>query len=168
MNQAVNDIDRIIGSVLDLSRPLQLRRKDHKISTIMDSIEDFVLSLNRDVEFKVECNRPEAIIFTDRYYLKSAVIHLLNNAFEVSPLKSVVSLNIQIDADYVQFVVTDQGPGIPIDQQEKIFLPLFTNKQSGNGFGLPMVRKICEHLGGQVRLIKTYEGACFQIQLPNK
>jgi CheY-like chemotaxis protein len=59
---------------------------------------------------------------------------------------------------YVQLEVADRGPGIPDSLRERIFEPLFTTKQSGNGLGLCNVKKILEAHGGTV-LLDSVEGA---------
>lgn len=71
--------------------------------------------------------------------------------------------------EYVLIVVTDNGPGIPEKNKEKIFNAFFTTYQHGTGLGLALVRRIIEGHGG--RIIETGtpgQGAVFEIYLPIK
>jgi len=48
--------------------------------------------------------------------------------------------------------VTDNGPGIPLDQREKVFVPFYTTKRQGSGVGLTLVRQIASVHGGSVTI----------------
>jgi signal transduction histidine kinase len=63
--------------------------------------------------------------------------------------------------------VSDTGPGIPPELQERIFYPFFTTKQDGSGVGLSNVQKIVTGHGGAVVVeSRPGEGATFRIHLP--
>jgi len=66
--------------------------------------------------------------------------------------------------------IHDNGPGIPVDKQDKIFEPLFTeNKANGHGYGLAICRDIVEKHDGTIRVqSKPGEGTTFIISLPFK
>jgi signal transduction histidine kinase len=63
--------------------------------------------------------------------------------------------------------VSDNGPGVPIDLNDKIFDPFFTTKVQGSGLGLPIVRKIVDAHDGRIDLNSTPGvGTRFRVTLP--
>jgi signal transduction histidine kinase len=54
--------------------------------------------------------------------------------------------------------VSDNGPGIPVDQREKVFVPFFTTKRQGSGVGLSLVRQITSVHNGGVAISDTPGG----------
>ncbi|MEF8864314.1 MAG: HAMP domain-containing sensor histidine kinase [Salinibacter sp.] len=61
--------------------------------------------------------------------------------------------------------VEDNGPGIPTDVQEKIFVPFFTTKEDGSGIGLSLSRQIMHLHGGSLSVrSEEGEGAVFTLR----
>jgi signal transduction histidine kinase len=54
-----------------------------------------------------------------------------------------------------QITVTDNGPGIPDDLMDKIFIPFFTTKDSGSGVGLSLSRQIMLLHGGSLKVVSV-------------
>ena len=76
----------------------------------------------------------------------------------------------RIDQDKtVQIVVDDTGKGIPKEVQNKLFTPLFTTKSKGQGFGLAVVKKFVEEVGGTISFeSQEGKGTKFLVTLPVK
>jgi signal transduction histidine kinase len=67
----------------------------------------------------------------------------------------------------VRVVVADDGPGIPVAEREKLFLPHYSTKQRGSGLGLAIVRRIVSEHGGRIEVTDNPpHGARFVIELP--
>ena len=63
--------------------------------------------------------------------------------------------------------VNDTGVGIPPHINHKIFTPMFTTKSKGQGFGLPVVKRMTEALGGTVTFASQEgKGTTFTVRLP--
>jgi two-component system NtrC family sensor kinase len=63
--------------------------------------------------------------------------------------------------------VHDQGPGIPKEQQEDIFLPFFTTKETGTGLGLALVHQMVLEHGGEISVDSVVgRGTVFRVTLP--
>ncbi len=79
----------------------------------------------------------------------------------------VVSIELSHHLNQALVVVSDQGEGIPLNIQHKIFLPNFTTKESGSGIGLAVAKRGVEHAGGKI-WFETEEGVGtkFFIELP--
>jgi two-component system sensor histidine kinase HupT/HoxJ len=66
----------------------------------------------------------------------------------------------------VHLWVQDTGPGVPEDIRDKIFMPFFTTKkEKGTGLGLALARAAMREMGGDLQLVPTSSGACFELTL---
>jgi nitrogen-specific signal transduction histidine kinase len=71
------------------------------------------------------------------------------------------------EEEFIRIGIHDNGPGIPHDIEEKIFVPFFTTKKTGTGLGLPLSQKIIHAHGGVMDLqSKPGKGTDFIIKIP--
>jgi nitrogen-specific signal transduction histidine kinase len=62
--------------------------------------------------------------------------------------------------------VADEGPGIPLELQSRIFQPFFTTREKGTGLGLPLARKLFEAHHGMLKLTSVPGATTFRGELP--
>jgi signal transduction histidine kinase len=100
--------------------------------------------------------------------LRDAASNLILNALHASPSGGRVRVNARVENERLSVSVTDEGPGVPAEQRERVWEPFFTTKQRGTGLGLAIVRKRIEEAGGEARLApqRPNEGARFELTLP--
>jgi len=99
----------------------------------------------RDIELTATVEPVTLEISADADLLDQALINLVRNAIEAlrDTPAGRIALRAHRDSDgHVVLSVADNGPGIPPEQREKIFIPFFTTKRQGNGIGLTLVRQI--------------------------
>jgi signal transduction histidine kinase len=78
-----------------------------------------------------------------------------------------LTLSAHKESNETVLTVKDTGIGIPKDIQSKMFTVMFTNKSKGQGFGLPVVKRMTESLGGTVAFESQEDkGTKFTIRLP--
>ncbi len=84
--------------------------------------------------------------------------------------KITVSLRNSSDEGFYDIVFEDNGPGVPPENQSKLFTPNFTTKNGGTGLGLAICRSILEKCGAAISYSKSFtlEGACFTVRYPKK
>jgi len=108
-------------------------------------------------------------VFADKTQLNRLFTNLLQNALEACVNKSrrVISVSEEVKEDSIIVKVTDNGEGIPLEMQSKIFIPNFTTKSSGTGLGLAMSKTIVEQAKGRI-WFETVEGdgTTFFVELP--
>jgi two-component system phosphate regulon sensor histidine kinase PhoR len=149
-----------------------LNRKPTNIADVIASaIEESraAAPAGQRIESVIEPGLP--IVLADRDALKMAVKNLVLNAVKYGdggPVRVLASGG----AD-VAIAVEDEGPGIPDEEQRRIFEPFFRGRQAqdleieGSGIGLNIVRQVVKSHGGRVRVgNKDDKGARFVLQLP--
>ena len=129
------------------------------------------LSLYRDispVRFRFTPEE-ERYVVCDRRQLLRVLTNLLNNAIQAIGQKvdGEISISVTTAGPDHEIRISDNGPGIPPAQSEKIFHPNFTTKSGGTGLGLAIVREIVNSQGGAVSFISEEgTGTTFIITLP--
>ena len=107
----------------------------------------------------------------DSQKIASAVTNILSNAINyVEDGTGKISVRMTTGADMLTISVSDNGPGVPEEERQMIFLRFFQGKnpikhQVGIGIGLYLARKFVEQHGGSLN-VESMQGACFTIQLP--
>jgi signal transduction histidine kinase len=111
-----------------------------------------------------------AVIDPDR--MAQAIGNVLSNAIKFTPAGGEISTTVTRVDHQLTIQVADTGPGIPLDEQEKIFQPFYRSSQSrrvaeGMGLGLSIVRDIVTAHGGEVKVESTPgEGSRFILRIP--
>ena len=122
------------------------------------------------VKLEIQTTIPDSLqIQTNKMYVLKILRELLYNANKYTNNGSITISNKQLDSNHVCFRVSDTGPGIPLDDRERIFNQ-FTKLNSFNeglGMGLYLCRRLATLLGGSLDLDITYtNGASFVLILP--
>ena len=110
-------------------------------------------------------------IFADRDQLIRAFSNLIKNAIQSIPenKKGEINISLKTESGSYHIAVSDNGSGIPLSLQPKIFTPNFTTKTSGMGLGLAMVKSTLDAIGGRISF-ETSEGrgTTFHIVIPQQ
>jgi signal transduction histidine kinase len=106
----------------------------------------------------------------DEPTVRRAVLNLVDNAVRHAPAGTAVDVEVRAGGpdDRVLVTVTDHGPGVPPDRQERIF-ERFWHEGEGAGLGLPIARQVAEAHGGTLTVrspLPTGPGASFTLALP--
>ena len=105
----------------------------------------------------------------DSEQIRRVIINLVDNAIEAMNRSGVITLETHHDpsASLVRLIVTDNGPGIPAAEREKLFMPYYSTKRRGSGLGLAIVRRIVAEHGGTIEVGDNEpRGTKFTIELP--
>lgn len=111
------------------------------------------------------------LILMDPDRMAQALGNLLSNAIKFTPVGGEVTMGVDLIGDRLAIRVSDSGPGIPLDEQEKIFHPFFRGSQDrrtvqGMGLGLSIAHDIVTAHGGEIELDSTPgNGSCFVLRM---
>jgi signal transduction histidine kinase len=162
-------LGRLIDDLLNLAR-LDARERPHREPVDLADLASAAVAATRTTEpaARVELVTAGPVPVTgDRDALLRAVRNLLDNAFAVA---DTVVVEVMQTANGPTMSVTDDGPGVPADQRERIFEPFVRLPRSprpGTGLGLAIVRRTIESHGGTITCDPTPTGgARFTLRLP--
>ena len=118
------------------------------------------------IELRLAVEPHNLAVEADPDLLDQALINMVKNAFEAvagRPEPRVLLAAALDSRGRVAITVEDNGPGLPPDRAEQIFVPFFTTKPSGSGIGLSLVRQIMVAHGGRVEPVPCGTGATFRL-----
>ena len=145
----------------------------NKIVTGETMFDDIILLLNPGDGFVVQASNNFKKICLPKLPLHQAILNLINNAIKHhDKTEGCVSVDAIDHWDRWEIIVTDDGPGIPEEYQEKIFEMFQTlqsrDRKEGSGMGLAMVKKIVASVGGKITVAnnESRRGCHFTLTWP--
>jgi two-component system, NtrC family, nitrogen regulation sensor histidine kinase NtrY len=146
-----------------LTKPLAARTELIPVQRLFARIQRLLVGdlADRDIRM-VSRVEPETLeVGVDAELLDQALINLVRNAIEAlrdTPSGEIILSAYRESDGRIAISVADNGPGIPPEQREKIFVPFFTTKRQGSGIGLTLVRQIAAAHGASVDVGETTGG----------
>lgn len=121
------------------------------------------------ITYRYQIAHPDTLLLIDRTQMEQVLINLLKNAAEACAQtpNAVVTLTDSMDSasGYYRLHITDNGPGILPEVQEKVFIPFFTTKPQGSGIGLALSKQIVHLHHGTLRVVSQEGATCFTLEL---
>ncbi|HTY75745.1 MAG TPA: CheR family methyltransferase, partial [Candidatus Nanoarchaeia archaeon] len=162
----IDYINKIVQDLQDYARPLNPNAGKVDLKIIIEKLlQKNGIQENINVTVKVEDEARQVVADAD--YLNRILYNLVTNAVQAMPQGGKLMIHVFREANYVVITVKDTGVGIPEVVQSKLFTPMFTTKAKGQGFGLPVVKRMTESLGGTVSFeSQEGKGTTFTVRLP--
>jgi PAS domain S-box-containing protein len=159
-------INKIVTDLQDYAKPLAPSLKENDVEQIVDSVLSTMdIPETIEVTYSIEKGFPELMI--DASYMKRILTNLIANARQAMPNGGKITINAYCIGNKAFVSVEDTGEGIPEEAKSRIFKPLFTTKAKGQGFGLPVVKRLTEALNGTVTFeTEEGKGTKFIVELP--
>jgi len=151
----------------------QLRREKTDLLQLIEAqVESQRLQWRaRDLQVGIEGKAVQAEV--DRDKLGTVLANLLSNAIRFSPAGGRIRIRLNRLAEVVRIDLEDEGPGIALGDQARIFEPFYRGERQppqavrGSGIGLSIVQEYIAAHGGRVQLLPAGPGAHFRIELPH-
>jgi PAS domain S-box-containing protein len=177
-HQLANLVTKLLAFTMVEGEVLELNRKVVDLKSICKEVyghfHEAVFQKGVKLEVDDSCNAI-ASLYADEEKIKEVFYNLIDNAIKFADKKDII-IRIsgqRLTGEMVEFVITDNGPGIPPEEYDKIFQLFyqieesFTGQTEGVGLGLPLVKRIIEGHGGSIRVESTlHEGSRFIFTLP--
>lgn len=180
----VNRLDTVVSQFLTYARPLKGKGDIIDVNHVLERTLTLIRSdpHQSEVELVAAPNLPQ--LRSDPELLRQVILNLSRNAIEAMAPQGGGKLTITTaltwrkpdaasraaSGDSLAFVrvrVEDEGPGIPPEVMERLFIPFYTTKTQGTGLGLAICQRIVKSLGGTIEVTsKVGRGTTFTILLP--
>ncbi|HLD66086.1 MAG TPA: DUF4118 domain-containing protein, partial [Pseudomonas sp.] len=160
-------LDRYIQNLLDMTRlghgALKLARDwvapGDIVASAVQRLRPLLATLRVEVQLPVEL----PLLYVHGALIEQALINVLENAARFSPSQGRLRIRVESDSNELRFAVSDQGPGIPEAEREKIFDMFYTaargdRGRQGTGLGLAICQGMVGAHGGRVTVGEGLEG----------
>lgn len=160
----IEELSTLVGDLVDLTRDDAgvTVHETVDVAEIVDRSLERVRRRRNDIQF--EATTTPWLVYGDEAGLARAVLNLLDNAAKWSPPGGLVTVRLrQIDPMNAELVVSDYGPGIPLQERPLVFERFYRSttarSMSGSGLGLAIVKQVVLKHGGSLRIEDTVPGA---------
>ncbi len=167
IKEQVNYMNKIVSDLQDYGKQITIKT----VKVDLNSIIMNILSTNKAPEkINVIVNIPSGFtIDADPENIKRVFTNIIVNAFQAMPEGGTLTIYAENEDKMTKIYFKDTGLGIPKENIEKIFQPLFTTKARGTGLGLAVCKRIVEAHNGTIEVESELgKGSTFIVKLPVK
>jgi len=170
----------LINTVLDIAKiesgQFTLNMSEYAIESVVETVRAATESLAQNKKLRLTTSVDKSLPFGvgDEQRLTQVLLNLVGNAIKFTDAGEV-SIAAAAQNGHFAVSVTDTGPGIPLDQQDRIFDQFhqvdssLTKAKGGTGLGLAIAKQIVEMHGGRIWVESTLgKGSTFQMELPTR
>ena len=154
---------RFVESYREFAQSPEVHRRSFKAKPWAEEVMRLAVSNagERQIEARLDVAPKSLSISADPELLAQAILNLLRNSIRATAEveESIVTLSMAREANGAcRIEVRDNGPGIPEDRREDIFLPFYTTHKGGSGVGLSFARQVALAHGGSICATDAPEG----------
>jgi signal transduction histidine kinase len=154
---------RFVESYREFAQAPDVHRRSFKPRPWAQEVMNLALAnvQNRGIDARVEVEPKSLSLNADPELLAQALLNLLRNSIRATADLEDPTLILSFAreaANHCRIEVRDNGPGIPEDRREDIFLPFYTTHKGGSGVGLSFARQVALAHGGSICALEAPEG----------
>ncbi|MDH3522580.1 MAG: ATP-binding protein [Acidobacteriota bacterium] len=162
---------RIVNNLLEFSRDRPRESRPVSLAFVVGECLDLLKERLRESHVELDWRPPaeELRVWGNDGELLQVFTNLVVNAADAMAAGGRLTVSFDASEDWIKVGVEDTGPGIPVDQLERIFRPFFSTKlpEGGTGLGLSISYNIVQRHGGHLRVAsRPGEGCTFFVELP--
>ena len=165
----IHRLDRVVQTLVDFSRPVELQLKDQDLRGIVSSVQMLASAELETRNIAVASEMPDHAVNVriDADLLKQALLNVVLNGAQAMPEGGELAIRLTEDTRSAILKVEDHGEGIPPEIRDRIFDLYFTTKSDGSGIGLAMTYRILQLHHGQIDVeSKLGKGSTFTLRIP--
>jgi two-component system, NtrC family, nitrogen regulation sensor histidine kinase NtrY len=170
--EQIGNLERIVDEFHNFARmPQKAHNEQFSLNDLVQNVGDLFAQKteeNSHVDVSITLPKERFTVYADRILLTGAFNNLVRNAIQAIPkdYKGMIHIKLYRENSLAIVRISDNGTGIPLDIQDKIFSPNFTTKPYGNGIGLLITKNIIQSVNGKI-YFETVEnvGTDFFIEL---
>ncbi len=165
----IRRLDRVVQTLVDFSRPVELQLKDQDLRAVVASVLMLASAEFQTRGITVESDSPSRSVLcrVDADLLEQALLNVVLNGAQAMASGGALEVRLTEDGRWAYIRVRDHGEGIPDEIRSRIFDLYFTTRKEGSGIGLAMTYRIVQMHHGQIDVeSKPGSGTTFILRLP--
>lgn len=166
IERETHNAEKIINDLLDFARVKSVDRERIVVTELMQAVlVRFLPPASINVSMQIPEDLPP--IFADRRHLEQILGNLVTNGYQAMADGGCLSVRCERRQEMIGIAIEDNGVGIPQENMQNLFEPLFTTKAKGIGLGLALSSKLAEANGGHITVdSEEGVGSTFTLWLP--
>ncbi len=172
LKEETERMEKILSALKDFSRYGVVKIERINLKEVLEKTIYSMKPLARSKGTMLFLSEPADVeVEADSVALMQVLSNIIKNAIEALENKEgekMIQLYTSVDEKFVRIHIIDNGPGIPPELTEKVFMPFFTTKNNGTGMGLAICKGLITAMNGWIGLINTGNGTMAIVTLPKK
>jgi two-component system, NtrC family, sensor kinase len=167
LDEEAAQCQRIAEDLLSYARPLELNIETIEMKAFVEETFKRFRESPGAKESTLKVDVDDFVLSADPARLRQVLLNLALNAVQLSPPGACVTVTGRVHPNEYALEVTDLGPGIAIEDHDRIFEPFFSKRKGGSGLGLSVCAGIIGAHGGSITVSSSVgQGATFRVALP--
>lgn len=167
--KSVDELKNLVNEFSNFARMPAIQPDFNDLNDVIRETLTLYQEAHRGVRFVFTPDERLPQLKIDRVQIKRVVINMLENAVAAMEEQGTIDISSCFDPELkmASFTISDDGPGIPNEDKQRLFEPYFSTKKSGTGLGLAIVSSIISDHNGFVRVRDNEpRGSSFIVELP--
>ncbi len=147
---------KIVKGLLDFARQTKPQKQNLDINKVVEDVLALVRNQAsfRNITIRTELDSKIPSVLADADQMRQVVLNIILNAADAMPQGGALRIRSYFEpkSNQVMLRISDTGPGIPVEIQDKLFEPFFTTKKTGTGLGLAIAYGIMERHRGALKV----------------
>jgi PAS domain S-box-containing protein len=165
----IQRLDRVVETLIDFSRPMEMRVEDEDLRQITSSVILLASAEQNKQNVQLIADLPPraVVVKADADMLRQAILNIVLNGTQAMPQGGTMRIHLFEEARWAVLRISDTGVGISQEVLPRIFDLYFTTKKDGSGIGLAMCYRIVQLLSGVIEVeSEPGHGTTFTLRLP--
>jgi signal transduction histidine kinase len=165
----IQRLDRVVQTLVDFTRPVELRLNDADLRKVAEDIVALASPAAEKNKVMIERqSSPEPLpVRIDADLVKQAILNIVLNGVQAMPQGGALRITLRREGENALMTVRDSGTGIPENIRDKIFNLYFTTKSGGSGIGLAMAYRVVQMHHGSMEFTSIMDhGTTFYLRFP--
>jgi PAS domain S-box-containing protein len=166
LKEQVEYMEKIVSNLQDYARPVKPTPVEIGLHQLINkTLSSLTVPENAKVSIVIEKDFPKLTL--DPTLMQRVFSNLITNAMQAMPNGGKLTIRASKKEETALISIEDTGAGISDENLSKLFMPLFTTKAKGQGFGLPVCKRLVEAHDGNITVeSKVGKGSTFTVEIP--
>jgi len=151
----VQNLKSIVNDFLNYARPASPKRELCILENVLTEIQTLIKQDLVQQKTELICSTNGFAILIDPKHAQQIFINLAKNSLQAIKEGGKIEVMASSQKSHIEILFQDTGTGIALNDQEHLFEPFFTTRESGTGLGLAIVKTLCEANNGSIELYKS-------------